>query len=101
MYTFISSINIGQYLLGFILDAEDAGVGLRKLSWSLEANREDGCVLDLANTKQKHPNRGAELWGLEEEGVTLSWGQGRPARGLYFHPAWEYLPGSYSLFLIS
>lgn len=88
--------------MGFILDAGDARVDQRKLSWSLEANKEDGCVLDLANTKQKHPNRGAELWGLEEEGVTLSWDQGGPpAKVLYFHPAWECLPGSYSLFLIS
>lgn len=65
-------------MLDFILDAGDAGVDQRKLSWSLEANREDGCVLDLANIKQKHPNRGAELWGLEEEGMTLSWDQGGP-----------------------
>lgn len=62
-------------MLDFILDAGDAGVDQRKLSWSLEANREDGCVLDLANIKQKHPNRGAELWGLEEE--TWSYTQNR------------------------
>lgn len=44
-----------EYVLRSICVAGDAGVDWLKFSRSLQATREDGCVLDDTDTQQKPP----------------------------------------------